>query len=257
MLVVTSLTALAQNALPAARPSQSKSPAFEVATIKPVKNPDPNRAYDRTDGRHFSAHHMTLRDLIMMAYHVDARQIAGGPAWVPSDEYDLEAVAGEESRLPDQAQEMLKKLLAERFQLAFHREQRTLPAYALTIAKGGPKLKAAEAGARSGASCEHFGTCNFRNEPLEHFAKWLAYAVLDRPVIDKTGLAGSFDFTLRWTPDESQFSTSGLRASQAAGDAIMPPLFVALKEQLGLKLEAQKIPAEVFVIDHVERPLEN
>jgi uncharacterized protein (TIGR03435 family) len=236
---------------------QTKSPEFEAATIKPVKNPDPNRAHDRTEGRHFSAYHMTLRDLIMMAYHVDAREIAGGPAWVTGDEYDLEAVAGEDSRLPDQREAMLQKFLTDRFQLAFHREQRTLPAYALVIAKGGPKLKAAEAAGSSGASCEHFGTCNFHNEPLDHFVRWLAFAVLDRPVLDKTGIVGNFDFTLRWTPDESQFSSIGLRASQASGEANTPPLFVAIEEQLGLKLAPEKIPAEVLVIDRAERPSEN
>jgi uncharacterized protein (TIGR03435 family) len=257
MLAATSLPVFAQSAPSAAVPAVASAPEFEVATIKPVATPDPNRAYDRTEGRRFLAHHMTLRDLIMMANHVDAREIAGGPAWVASDEYDVEAVAGENSQWPDQREAMLKKLLADRFQLAFHREQRTLPVYELVIAKGGSKLKAADTGAHSGASCEHFGSCNFHNEPLAHFSRWLAYAVLDRPVIDKTGLAETYDFTLRWTPDESQFTTSGLRAPQAAGDAVTPPLFVAIEEQLGLKLVPEKMPAEVLVIDRAERPSEN
>jgi uncharacterized protein (TIGR03435 family) len=192
-----------------------------------------------------------------MAYRVDAREIAGGPAWMETDEYDIEAVAGEGVQVNDQLQAMLQKLLADRFQLTLHREQRTLSVYALTVAKGGSKLKAAEAGGR-GASCEHMGVCSFRSVTLAHFVRWLAYVVLDRPVVDKTWMVGTFDFNLRWTPDESQFSAVGLRAPAAADNPnAPPPLFEAIEEQLGLKLEPEKMPAEVLVIDKVERPSEN
>ena len=244
-------------ATPAAAPAQTASPEFEAATIKPVKNPDPSRTRDREEGRRFSAYSVTLRELIMMAYRVDAREIAGGPAWMETDEYDIEAVAGEGVQVNEHLGEMLQKLLADRFQLALHREQRTLSVYALTVAKGGSKVKAAESGGR-GASCEHMGVCSFRSVTLAHFVRWLGFVVLDRPVVDKTGIVGTFDFNLRWTPDESQFSAVGLRAPAAVDNAnAPPPLFEAIEEQLGLKLEPEKMPAEVLVIDKVERPSEN
>jgi uncharacterized protein (TIGR03435 family) len=250
LAMAVTLPALGQAAGPA-------TPEFEAATIKPVKNPNPNRTHDRAEGRRFSAYSVTLRELIMITYELDAQQITGGPAWVASDEYDVEAVAGEGVDIHEQGQAMLAKLLADRFQLKFHREQRTIPVYALTVAKGGSKLTAAKEGGMQNAGCEHFGACSFRSEPLAHFVRWLANAVLDRPVVDKTGIAGTFDFTLKWTPDESQFSTSGLRAPAAGDNAMAPPLFTAIEEQLGLKLEPEKAPAEVLVIDHVERPTEN
>jgi uncharacterized protein (TIGR03435 family) len=242
---------------PTTAPAQTAAPEFEVASIKPVEDPNPDRTRDKEEGRRFSAYSVTLRELIMMAYRVDAREIAGGPAWMATDEYDIEAVAGEGVQVNEHLGELLQKLLADRFQLAFHREQRMLPAYALTVAKGGSKLKAAEAGGR-GASCEHPGVCNFRSEPLSHFVRWLSFVVVDRPVVDKTRITGTFDFSLKWTPDESQFSALGLRVPAAADSAnAPPPLFEAIEEQLGLKLEPEKVPAEVLVIDKVERPTEN
>ncbi|MDR3793409.1 MAG: TIGR03435 family protein [Terracidiphilus sp.] len=242
---------------PAVLPAQGAGPEFEAATVKPVKNPDPNRARDRIEGRRFVAYHQTLRDLMMMAYRVDAQQTVGGPGWLASDEYDVEAVAEDEKQMQADGQVMLQRLLAERFQLKFHREQRTLAVYALAVGKGGPKLKAAEGSGEGSASCEHFGRCSFRNEPMEHFVRWLGFAILDRPVNDETGLAGKYDFTLQWTPDETQFSNSGLRARAAGENATLPPLFDAIGEQLGLKLEPRKVPAEVLVIDRAERPTEN
>jgi uncharacterized protein (TIGR03435 family) len=244
-------------ATPAVAPAQTVTPEFEVASIKPVKNPDPIRTRDREEGRRFSAYSVTLRELIMMAYKVDAREIAGGPAWMATDEYDIEAVAGEGVQVNEHLGEMLQKLLTDRFQLTLHREQRMIPAYALTVAKGGSKLKASEAGGQ-GASCEHPGDCSFRSVTLAHFVRWLSFVVLDRPMVDKTGLTGTFDFDLKWTPDESQFSALGLHAPAAADNVnVPPPLFEAIEEQLGLRLEPEKMPAEVLVIDKVERPTEN
>jgi uncharacterized protein (TIGR03435 family) len=242
----------------AASPAASATPEFEAATIKPVKEPDPNRMNDRTDGRHFLTHNTTLRDLLMMAYGLDPRQIVGGPAWLASDEYDLDAVAGE-GQMANHREEMLQKLLADRFQLTFHREQREMSVYVLTIAKGGSKLKASDPNvAANGASCQRLGMCTFKGEPLQHFARWLQFVVSDRAVVDKTGIAGMFDFSLNWTPDETQFSAMGIHVPPPADNPNAPPgLFTAIQEQLGLKLEPQKIPSEVLVIDHVERPTEN
>jgi uncharacterized protein (TIGR03435 family) len=248
----------AQQPAPAS-PAQAASPEFEVATIKPVKIPDPNNMHDRTEGRRLFARNTTVRDLIMMSYELDPAQIMGGPAWVASDEYDIDAEASEGVQLDNRREEeMLRKLLADRFQLAFHREQRTLSVYALTIAKDGPKLKVANPDGIENSGCEHLGVCSFRKRTLSDFARFMQFVVLDRPVVDKTGIAGEFDFSLRWTLDESQFTRLGILPRPSADNPnAPPPLFDAIQEQLGLKLEPQRIPAEVLVIDHVERPSEN
>jgi uncharacterized protein (TIGR03435 family) len=232
-------------------------PEFEAATIKLVKEPNPGRMQDRTDGRRYTTRYTTLRDLLMMAYGLDRRQIVGGPAWIATDEYDIDAVAADGTPAAGNWDVMLQKLLADRFQLTFHHEQREMPVYALTVAKGGPKLKAADTAEAHGSGCTRMGVCSFQNDPLEHFAHWLQL-VLDKPVIDKTGLTGNFDFSLTWTPDESQFGSMGIRVPPPVDNPNAPPgLFSAIQEQLGLKLEPQKTSAEVLVIDHVERPSEN
>ena len=126
---------------------------------------------------------------------------------------------------------MLQKLLAGRFQLTSHREQREMNVYVLTVAKGGAKMKPADPAEAHGSGCGRLGVCNFQNDPLEHFAKWLQL-VMDKPVVDKTGLAGAFDFTLTWTPDESQFTSMGIHVPPAADNPDAPPgLFTAIQEQ--------------------------
>ena len=243
----------------AAGASSVANPAleFEAATIKLVKEPSPGRMQDRTDGRRYSTRFTSLRDLIMMAYGLDPRQVVGGPAWMTADEYDIDAVAPEGVPTAGNWNVMLQKLLVGRFQLTFYHELREMNVYALMVAKGGPKLKAADADEGHSSGCERLGICNFRGEPLEHFAYWLQL-VMDKPVVDKTGTAGKFNFSLTWTPDETQFTSMGIRVPPAADNPNAPPeLFTALQEQLGLKLEPQKTQAQVLVIDHVERPSEN
>jgi uncharacterized protein (TIGR03435 family) len=257
MMMLNGSPGHAQSA-PTAAPA-STAPEFEAATIKPVKEPNPGRMNDHEEGRRFTTHFTTLSDLILMAYRVDRQQVVGGPAWLTSDEYDVDAVAGEDVHSGDDLQVMLQKLLADRFQLAFHREQREMSVYTLMVAKGGSKLKTSDPNVPAhGASCDRLGVCHFRGEPLMHFARWMGFAVLAKPVSDKTGIEGKFDFDLTWTPDESQFVAMGIRVPPAADNPNAPPeLFTAIQEQLGLKLEPQKVPAEVLVIDHVERPSEN
>jgi uncharacterized protein (TIGR03435 family) len=230
-----------------------------VATIKPVKNPNPNNMHDRTDGRRLFARNTTVKDLMMMGYEIDPSQIAGGPAWIATDEYDIDAEAVEGIQLDDQREEenLLRELLADRFKLAFHHEQRTMAAYFLVVAKSGLKLKAADPQGVGNSQCEHAGACKFTKRTLSDFAKFMQFVVLDRPVVDKTGIAGTFDFSLQWAPDESQFSRLGLLVRPPAEGSNAAPLFEAIHEQLGLKLEPVKASVEVLVIDHVERPTEN
>jgi uncharacterized protein (TIGR03435 family) len=206
-----------------------------------------------------------LRTLIAAAYNLNPHAISGGPAWVDSDRYDILAKApGEVRPNLDEQMRMLRKLLADRFKLTFHREPRELSIFALTVAKSGSKLK--ESTLSPDASPEGPPPLVFVIFPqvvqlpasgasMAEFASVMQRAALDRPVVDKTGLSGRYDFDLEWTPDESQFG--GALGAPASTDGSRPGLFAALQQQLGLRLEATKGPVEVLVIDQIERPSEN
>jgi uncharacterized protein (TIGR03435 family) len=138
-------------------------------------------------------------------------------------------------------------------------EKRELAVYALTVAKGGPKLTKSM-GNPNGPPNDNFSTSAYMKETnttMGEYAKAMQY-VLDRPVLDQTGLEGRWDFLLKWTPDESQFTALGYRIPAPSGDPNAPPgLFTAIQDQIGLKLEALKAPADVLVVDKVERPSAN
>jgi uncharacterized protein (TIGR03435 family) len=233
---------------------------FDVATIKPSTPDRPGKAL-LIRGRQFSTINTSLSDLIVFAYGVHAKQIISGPAWMESDRYDLAAQpAGEGQPNEKQWKAMLQKLLADRFKLAFHRDKKELPVYAITVGKGGPKLTKSEGNAAGlpGLFFRGLGDLAATNATMLDFAGLMQSAVLDRPVVDQTGLAGRWDFTLLWTPDEFQFGGLGVKVPPPTNDAAAPPdLFTAMQEKLGLKLEATKAPAEVLVIERVAKPSEN
>ena len=235
-------------------------PVFAVATVKPSK-PDAHGKGISVRGRRFSTFNTSLLDLIAFAYEIHARQIPGAPAWAESDHYDLVAEPdGEGQPSEKQWKIMLQKLLADRFQLTFHRDKKELSVYALTVGKTGPKLTPSE-GSPDGLPSTQFrkvGDLAVRNVTMGDFASSMQRAVLDRPVVDHTGLAGRFDFTLTWTADEFQFSGLGIPVpTPTNSDGAPPDLFTAIQQQLGLKLEATKAQTEVLAIDHVEKPSEN
>jgi uncharacterized protein (TIGR03435 family) len=236
------------------------NPSFEVATIKPSKPDQPGRAF-RVQGRRFSTYNTTLAAIISFAYRVHPKEIVGAPDWVSTDKFDIEAQPDGEGQPSDkQWRSMLQKLLADRFKLTFHREKKDLAVYALSVAKGGPKLTKSEGDPNGlpGLFFRRLGELNVRNANMGDFAELMQSAVLDKPVVDQTGLTGRFDFTLNWTPDDSQFDGMGVRPTPPADAANAPPsLYTAIQEQIGLKLDATKAPADVFVIDHVEKPSEN
>ena len=210
-------------------------------------------------------------------------QASGGPAWANSARYDINAEAEDNASAEMMQGPMLRALLEDRFQLKLHRETREIPVYALTVAKGGLKLHALEPGScpprmaqadllallQSGKAPPKFcgsvrfgkGTAEFRGMTLDEFSKNLG-RVLDRPIVEKTGIAGLFDLHLEFAPDET---TPGLLPGGALhftdAPAIDPPggpsLFTAMQEQLGLKLEPSKGPGEFLIIDSVERPSDN
>ena len=237
------------------------APAFEVATIRPV-DPQPNegRFFKMESLNHFVAKSYTVKLLIAAAYDLNPKAISGGPSWIDSERYDISAVTpGEVRPTRDQQMVMLRALLVERFQLTFHRQQKQFAIYVLTVSKDGAKLKssgASENDPSSVISTVYPGRVVMpaRNASMEDFTAVLQRAVLDRPVVNRTGLTGRYDFDLDWSPSGREF---GGDVPVAPEDATSPPLFTAVQEQLGLKLEATHGPAEAFVIDNVERPSAN
>jgi uncharacterized protein (TIGR03435 family) len=236
--------------------------AFEVATIKPA-NPE-TRGQSILVGRGgsnlFTTTNTTLNDLITFAYGIHVRQIVGGPAWLESDKFDISAKP-EQPGIPNVTQlgTMVKKLLAERFGLAFHSEKRELSAYVITVGKNGPKLAKDESGGiLPGFGGRGPGSIGVRNSTMAEFAGFLQGRILDRPVVDQTGLSGKFDFTLDWRPDLTQLPPGANAPPQLPPEVeARPDLFTAIQEQLGLKLEPAKTPVEVYVIDKVQKPSEN
>jgi uncharacterized protein (TIGR03435 family) len=247
---------LAQSATP--RP---KFDAFEVATIKPV---DP----DAKDGRYitmqgnnrFVEKAYTLKLLIAAAYDLNPRTISGGPSWIESDHYDIVAVTpGEVRPTRDEQMSMLRNLLSERFKLTFHREPKVFSIYELEVSKSGSKLK--ETATPNDPPTVGPGVVHpqrivlpARNATTGELASLLQRAILDRPVVDKTGLSKRYDFDLEWAPDETQF---GGDVPTASADAPASPLFSAIQQQLGLRLVATKGPINALVVDKAERPSAN
>ena len=233
---------------------------FEVATIKPSK-PDQQGKGFMVRGCQFSTINTSLSDLITFAYGIHAKQILSGPGWLETEKYDLAAKPNGEGQPNDkQWKTMIQKLLAERFKLAFHRDKKELGVYAIVVGKNGPKMTKSEGDPNGlpGLFFRGLGVLPAINATMADFAGVMQSAVLDRPVVDHTELTGRWDFTLTWTPDEFQFGGLGIKVPPPSKDAAAPPdLFTAFQEQLGLKLESTKAPAEVLVIDHVEKPTEN
>jgi uncharacterized protein (TIGR03435 family) len=241
------------------------APAFEVATIKPTPPDWHGGRYYRMESAHqFEARNYTLKYLVSVAWSVSPKAISGGPAWVDADSYDILAKApGEKRPTVDEQMKMLQSLIVDRFHLTFHREPKEMPVYALTIARGGPKLTESTLlpdDAPEGPPPLVFVlspqgvSVPARYATIGELAAVMQRAAMDRPVIDQTGLKARYDFTLEWTPDESQF---GGRFPPPAADRVHPDLYAALQQQLGLKLEATKGAVQTFVIDQAQRPTEN
>jgi uncharacterized protein (TIGR03435 family) len=236
------------------------NPSFEVATIKPSDPNRPGRAF-LWRGNRFLTINTTLMSLIGFAYDVHEKQVIGGEDWMSSEKFDIEAkpdTPGVPSR--EQMRTMLEKLLADRFQLKFHSDKKELSAYVLTAGKAEPKMTKDDTNPNGlpGLFFRQLGDLNVRDATMADFAHLMQSAVLDRPVVDETELSGKWDFELKWTPDDSQFGPMGMRPPPPsdAADA-PPPLFTAIQEQLGLKLESGKAQVDVMMIDHAEKPSPN
>jgi uncharacterized protein (TIGR03435 family) len=234
-------------------------PGVEVATIKPTQ-PGTNLFMLVTQGENVVIKNFTLKFLIKFAYDMPDRQLVGGPGWFDTDKWDIE-VKPDTPGTPSVAQEkeILQKLFAERFALKFHEEKRNMAAFALTVGQNGPKLTKTADASESPSFTVPLGMVAARSATMGEFAHLLQSDILGQPVVDNTGLSGRWDFTLNWTPDDTQFVDRGMRAPQPAADNANapPPLYTAIQGQLGLKLEPKKVDAPVMVIDHGEHPSPN
>lgn len=239
---------------PAGTPAQASDAAFQVATIKPSK-PDTLPAI-QIQGRRFATSGTTVVDIMKYAYGVHVSEITGGPEWLSKEKFDLLADPGTEVRpASDDMKKMVRALLADRFQLAFHRDKKQLAVYAIVVAKSGAKLKQSTRDANSipVAGFIPSGKLTTGNATMADFATFMQRYVMDRPVVDQTGIQGKYDLSLAWTPDDAQ-----VNGRPRSDDPSAPPgLFTAIQEQLGLRLEATKAPVEVMVIDRVELPSAN
>jgi uncharacterized protein (TIGR03435 family) len=237
---------------------QSVEPAFEVASIKPA-DPAANGSSTRTSQGRLTMTNVTLKRCIQIAYRIQEYQVSGGPNWLDTARFDIVAKAADsDEKLPNAVRQermeaMIRTLLEDRFQLAIHRETKVLPAYTLTVGKNGHKLKEAEPGEGSSTSSGR-GKLTAKRVSMADLAVRLS-SLMDRPVVDMTGVKGTFDLALEWTPDDA--------AKPGGNDEVLiekssgPSIFTAIQEQLGLRLEAQKAPVEKIVIDRAEKPSDN
>ncbi len=242
--------------------AQAPSPLkFDIVSIE-ASAPGSAIQVTATPGGNFAYQAAPLKLMLMQAFEVQENQISGDPSWAESERWDIRAKVENEPRQlgPSEVNPRLRALLVERFGLKTHRETQEQPVLALALAKGGAKLKRATESRGSLVGSVRAGLFRGSGVGLVRLTQVLA-ASLGRPMLDKTGLSGEFDFELTFSPGSvPDLGWPGNRpsaADQPADDPAKPALFAALEEQLGLKIESTKGPVEMLIIDHVERPSEN
>ncbi len=241
--------------------AEAQPQEFEVASVRPSASDDPRTLLQVMPGGGLRTSGATVKFLISLAYDLTPFQIVDGPGWIDSARFDVigktETATDSEKKPSDPtrltAKELkdrqnlmrpkLETLLADRFQLKVHHETREQPVYALVVAKSGIRFEPTQGDFRG----VHIARNQISGEraTIEMLCSALANQ-LRRPVLDRTGLVGTFDFKLEWAPQ-----------ADVAADASGPSIFTALDEQLGLRLESTKGPVDVLVIDRVEKPSEN
>ena len=261
-------------ALVAQAPQASKALAFDVAAIKPAADPKEFSYSQVQPGGRYLGHNMSLRLMIKTAYGVHDDQIIGGPSWIDSDHWDINAKAEgykDATTFRDTARLMVRPLLADRFKLVLHHEQRELPVYALVLTKAngefGPQFRqndssvcdkpmppfpgvegAAEPPVPLICGADGFNPRHLaaRGMTLNYLLIVLARTNLDRVVVDHTGVTGKFDWEVQWVPEDLRIDA----AKRPDG----PSIFQAFRDQLGLKLEPARDRVDVLVIDRAQRP---
>jgi uncharacterized protein (TIGR03435 family) len=239
-------------------------PKFDVVTVKPSKPPFRGPGGLTFRGREALWTNYNVESIIAMGYGLHADQIIGAPDWFKTEGWDVVGIPDTPGRPSSpQFDELSHDLLATRFGLKFHHEQRELSVYVITVAKGGPKLQPTASGPDDSPQFNlGIGNSAMHNMTVANFAKWFQADVLDRPVVDKTGLTACYDFTLKWTPDDSQYlqlrqGGAPLPSPPPDSVAAAPALNDAAQQQLGLRIERVKTMVDVMVIDHAERPSAN
>jgi len=231
----------------ACTPLASQPPGWEVVSVKPNHSNSPESNLDSAPGGRTTATNITIRELIRLAYTVKDYQIEHAPGWVDTDRFDINGKnsSGKNTSLDDE-KALIRSLLTDRFHLAVRRETRQRPVYLLVVGKDGPKLTPHNDGTGSGTR-KTCGQLKGTRLTMDTIATVLSRQ-LDRDVLNQTNLPGKYDFQLDWTPDYGPCSD----------DAPVRPAFVtAIQQQLGLKLEAGKGPAEYLIVEHIDRPTEN
>jgi len=232
-------------------PSQSTLPSFEAASIKP-SSPDSQLKIDFAPGGRLIVSHATLRFLIKIAYDTSDDQLSGGPGWINSTRFDIEAKPSTPTSGNLQIRLRLQRLLAERFQLRMRKEQKPMPIFALVTAKNGPKMKEdstmGDSGLKTGSGR---GILTATRVDMPTLAQFLSEGQTGRPIQDMTGLHGTYDFRLEWTPDPTAPGTT------PPADPSGISIFTALQQQLGLRLEARKGSEDYFVVTRAELPSAN
>jgi uncharacterized protein (TIGR03435 family) len=268
--------------------------SFEAVSIKPNISGSGSSGTSTNQGR-LRATNVTVKQLIMTSYRVQDFQVMGGPDWINTDHFDIQAKA-EDGAIPDNRNQpddpnrigplelMMQSMLADRFQLSLSHETYDLPVYMLSIAKDGPKIKPVDSdpheaelpkppsGGRGAAGSPPQGAVgpgsmstnvnrtkgemNANTVPLSRFAQALSRQ-LRRPVLDQTNLKGMYTIHLEWAPDTLAAGVNPAGADALPPDPSGPSLFTAVQEQLGLKLTSSKGPVQVLVIRSVQKPSEN
>jgi uncharacterized protein (TIGR03435 family) len=255
-LLITAIALIPSAPAPAQNPPTRLS--FDVASIKLSKDETRNGFIKATPGgQGYTAHNIPVKLMISLMYKIPMRQIKGGPDWIASDPYDVEARADKPYNLDD-LHTMYQNLLADRFNLKFHKETSEGPVYALTLDTPGSKMKVNDGPQdfKIPVTYGPDGSAVGVRVPMSYLAWWLSQMLQNdaRPVVDMTGLDKNYDFTLSFAPVLPPGAQS---LENQSSNLNKPSIFDAVKAQLGLKLTAQKGPVEYYVIDHIDRPSEN
>jgi len=236
---------------------------FEVASLKPTK---PGAAdgglHPAPGGQRYIGSNWVLRNYLSVAYQVKPDRIAGGPGWIDTEPYDLNAEAEKPSSIED-LHIMLQNLMTERFKLRFHYETKEMSAYVLTVDKDGPKNLKVHPGAGGGDLNINKQAEQFLHEKwsvhcasMDYFTFVLSQ-IFDRPIINQTNLNGCFNFELTFTRELPRGIQEGQLFNGVPIDTYGPTIYQALQKQLALKLESKKGPVVTLVIDHAEKPTED
>jgi uncharacterized protein (TIGR03435 family) len=275
-LAIVAIVAVAIPLLP--QTGGTDRPSFEVASIKPNNSGDNRVMFRNAGGGRVSIAGATVKMLIQNAFRVRDFQITGGPGWINSDRFDIEAKVENPAEMTMESYPLLLQgLLAERLHLKTHTEKKELPIYELVVGKDGSKLKNVPEPPRPvpgtppppppapGGSMPPGAFRIGRGEmmgsaiPFDNFIQTLS-SMLGRTVVNKTGFTGFFDLQMRWSPDPGETGPFGPVPGVTPPpppDPTGPSIFTALQEQLGLRLESSKGPVDVLVIDSIEKPSEN